>query len=677
MRLRARCIEQKSPGTILASPVLLANLLVVRARRTLTSTPARASSTWAKTPSAIQGSFRVISALAQVAPFVPFLVGLLVAVPALARVGGGEHYSSGHRDSSSSDDNSGILIDLVFLAIRYPALGIPLLLLFAGYVWYQRSQSGNGSTKKAFERMEEQARTAVSGADVSGWVAKLKEKDPAFDLLALFDKVKKLFTDVQQAWFRRELAQVRPFLSDASFQRLSTQAKLLQLQGVRDAIADLQLLDLQIIGLEQSQWFDTVHVRVKASLRDADVAATFTDAQAEAAAKKAPPEQFVEVWSFVRKPGALTKLGEDLYQGKCPNCGAPFNGGAANSCEACGAIVNSGNYDWVLAEITQGMEFVRNDSGVEGLAKIRQTDPALNTDVLEDRASLCFWRWIEAQSLANPALLAKLATPDFQARLAAEAQALKAQNRRKVFLECAVGAVQTRALQPGESVDLAHIEIRWSARQGIGPLNEKPPALPTLPQRWVFTLSRKAGVRSHAEAGMATSRCPQCNAPLSDSASTSCEFCGTALASGDRDWVLSEAVLWEAWRAHSPVAITRTALAGMGAQVVDRAERERLLYMMAALAMADGVIDPKERQLLRMCSDRWDVPWANVELAINAGPGLFDRLVAKQTPEAESFLKELVNLAMIDGKIDRKEKQMLEAAALHLGLSHRLPELLK
>ncbi len=614
--------------------------------------------------------------LAQAAAFVPFLVALLAAGEALARVGGGEHYDSGRRDSSSGDGDAGILLDLVFLAFRYPVLGVPLLLLFVGYVVYRQMQNGNGSTRKAIERMEEGQRTAVSGAVVSEWVAKLKEKDPTFDLLSLFDKTKRLFLDVQSSWFKRNLAQVRPFLSDASFQRLTTQSRLLQAQGIRDAIADVALLDLQIIGLEQSEWFNTVHIRMKAAMRDADVPTGFTDEQAEAAARKASLEPFVEVWSFVRKPGALTKIGEDLTQGKCPNCGAPFNGGAANSCEACGAIVNSGNYDWVLAEITQGMEFVRNDTGVEGLAKLRQTDPALNTEVLEDRASLCFWRWIEAQSFGTPGVLAKVATPDFQARLSADASALQAQSKRRVFLECAVGSVQTRAVQPGEQADLAHVEIRWSARQGIGPLEGKVPSLPTVPQRWVFTLSRKKGATTHAEQGMATNRCPNCNAPLSDNASTACDFCSAPLASGERDWVLSDAVLWEAWRAHGGPQ-TRYAQAGIGAEVVDRSERERLLYMMAAMAMADGVLDAKEKQLLRMCSERWDVPWANVELAINAGTGLFDRLVAKQTPEAESFLRELVSLAMIDGKIDRKERQMLEAAAVHLGLAHRLAELLK
>ncbi|MBS1148375.1 MAG: hypothetical protein H6Q89_73 [Myxococcaceae bacterium] len=612
--------------------------------------------------------------LAQVAPYVPLLVVLLGSLPALARVGSGEHYSSSNSDSSDGGDvDIGLLVDLVYLAIRYPAIGVPLLLLFVGYTVYARRQNGNGSTRKALDRMEEQQRTAVSAADVHGWVGKLKAKDPAFDLLAMFDKAKKLFLEVQGAWFRRDLTAARPFLSDASFQRLSTQLKLLHAQGIRDAIADAQIHDLQIIGLEQTEWFDTVHIRIKASARDTDVPAGFTDEQAVAAARKLQSEQFVEVWSFVRKPGVQTKLGEDLYQGKCPNCGAPFNGGAANSCESCGAIVNSGNYDWVLAEITQGMEFVRNDEGIEGLAKARQTDPALNTEMLEDRASLCFWRWIEAQSLADPTVLAKVATPELQARVRAELDALKAQQRRKVFLECAVGAVQTRAVQPIEGFEQAHVEIRWSARHGIGPIGEKPPSLPTVPQRWVFTLTRKAGAKTHAEAGMATHRCPQCSAPASDSASTACEFCGTELASGERDWVLSDAVLWEAWRS----ATSSRPRPGASAQVVDRSERERLLYMMAAMAIADGVVDDKERALLKMCSERWNVPWANVELALNAGPNLFGRLVAKQTPEAENFLRELVNLALVDGKIDRKEKQLLEAAAVHLGLSHQLPALIK
>ena len=67
---------------------------------------------------------------------------------------------------------------------------------------------------------------------------------------------------------------MRPFVSDAMFQRLTTQLKLLSAQGVRNAIADIQILDLQLLGVDHSDWFDTLNVRVKAQMRDVDVPAT-------------------------------------------------------------------------------------------------------------------------------------------------------------------------------------------------------------------------------------------------------------------------------------------------------------------------------------------------------------------------------------------------------------------
>lgn len=615
-------------------------------------------------------------------PWVPLLVLVLlfVGLPALARVGGGESFNSGRSgDDSGADGLIGCVLQLLIqLAIEHPCVGIPLIVAFVGGLfWYQRMQ-GSSSTRKALDQAEAERRTQVSAATATSWVDALKGKDPQFDLLRFFDRTKRLFLEVQEAWFRRNLEPVRRHLSDATFSRLVVQQKILEVQGVRDAIADAKVLDLQIIGLEQSDFFDTVHVRVKAALRDTDVPAAMGDDQARQAAMAKAPEQFIEVWSFVRKPGVQSK--GDAPQGACPNCGAPFAGGAANKCEYCGAIVNSGHYDWVLAEITQGSEFAGSQGAIEGVARARQTDPGLNTEVLEDRASLCFWKWVEAQVIGVPGLVAKVANADFAGFLQRDIDGIKAQGRRKFFLECAVGAVNTRAISQDDGFDVAHVEIRWSARMGVGPANQAPGKFPSVPQRWVFMLQRKSGATTPTANGMSTSRCPQCGAPLSDNGQPSCEFCGTMLATGERDWVIRNLASWEAWqvtaRTQAPAAATArpTRLAN---RVPDREERERLLYLMAAMAMSDGVLDQRERQLLKMCSDRWSIPWANVELALNAGPGLFEKLLQKGSPEAEAFLSQLVQMALVDGRIDCKERQLLEAAAEHLGLTERLPQLLK
>lgn len=607
-------------------------------------------------------------------PVVPLFV--LLAPPALARVGSGESFNSGRSDSDGGGDVGWIFEILIWLAIEHPCVGIPLLICAVAGYWYYHRQQGDSSTRKALDRAEAERRTSVSAGAVTNWVNALKAKDPSFDLIPFLDRTRHHFLALQDAWFKRNLEPLRRHLSDATFQRLSTQLRIMDVNGVRDAIADPQVLDLQIVGLEQTEFFDTVHIRVKASLRDDDAPSTFTDEQAQALAMKKAPEQFFEVWSFVRKPGVQTKAGDVSWQGNCPNCGAPFNGGAANKCEFCGAIVNSGNYDWVVAEITQASEYAPSHETADGVVKARQSDPGLATELVEDRASLCFWKWVESQVLGDASHLAKVASPEFRSGLAGDLDALKAGGKRKVFLECAVGAVNTRSFTSAGGYDLASVELRWSAKIGIGPIGAKPPQLPSQPQRWVLILQRKSGATTQTANGMATNHCPNCSAPLSDNGQTNCEFCGTALASGEKDWVIRDFGGWEWWLTHYGKSVQSRPVP-VAARVPDREERERLIYVMAAMAMADGVVDQRERQLLKMASDRWGVPWANVELALNAGPGLFEKLITKGSVEAESFMRELVQVALVDGKIDAKEKKMLSAAAGHLGLGNRLDEFLR
>lgn len=631
--------------------------------------------------------------LYRLARFAPWL-WLIVPLVSFARGGGGEHYSSNRSSSRSSGHGSGgggsgggdgdglgeMLLFVAEMTFRYPKVMCPLLVVFAvGWYFYQSSNDPTVTTRKALERREAETRTLVSARDVDGWVNALKLRDPDFELLALLDKVKALFLQLQDAWFKRDLTPLRPFLSDATYQRFNVQLKLMNAQGIRDALADIQVLDLQIIGLDQSAWFDTVHIRVKAQMRDTDVVASASDAEAIAAARRVPIEPFIEVWSFVRKPGARTKIGADLSQGKCPNCGAPFRGGATNSCEYCGAVVNSGNYDWTLSEITQGVEHIRGYAMVDGLKAAREADPALNLEILEDRASLIFWKWIDAQSSAESRRLAKLATEDFTAQLDEELATIARAGRRKVFLECAVGGVTTRQLHRRDGYDRVDIEIRWSARMGTLPAGTRPPHLPTAPQRWVFSLIRKEGAQTRVDTGMATDRCASCGAALTDSASPSCDYCGVLLSGGERDWVLAAARTYEAWNAAEDrhfAQVTSHAHARDAEVILDPGERERLLYMMASMAAADGSVDEREKRLLRLCAERWSVPWSQVEATLRADPGSFMRLPPKQSPEAETFLRTLVKMALVDGRIDRKERQMLESMALRLGLPDKLPELL-
>ncbi len=564
--------------------------------------------------------------------------------------------------------------------LSHPVFTLALLGV-AFVVWraYARNFGATASTQRAFEEADARGVSPPSAREVTGWVDVLRASDPVFDLVAFLDQAKSLFLRLQAAWAAGDLGPVRRDLSDATFQRFRVQLELLRSQAVRNVTADMAVLGLQPVGLERTSAFDTLHVRIQAQARDLDVPVALSLEEAMEWARRSPLEPFTEVWSFVRRPGTRSRKDGALPPGKCPNCGAPFDGGAAGNCTYCGAIVNSGAYDWVLAEITQGVEAGSAPIEVPGLDALRGADPALSLEVLEDRASLLFWGWIDAQSRGEPGRMAKLATADFLAEMSADMSALRGRERTRVFLQAAVGSVAVRGIESGAATTLTHVEIRWSARMGVVPVGASPGTLATLPQRWIFTLARKAGVKTDEARGMATARCGNCGAPLGDSVQPTCEHCGATLNDGAHDWVLSAAEPFEVWAARSRAQPTPQAAAPAAVgrdTVLDAAERQRLLYTMAAMAAADGGVDDRERRMLKLCAERWGVPYENVELALNADPALFERLVPPPGPGGESFLRSLVQMALVDGKVDRQERRMLEAAAARLGLTQRLPELL-
>jgi len=621
---------------------------------------------------------------------------LLLGGLAQARVGGGQHYSgSSHSSASHASSHpatgshsasgpsrpagvgyvyprsygspSSFSFD-PFLVIAFIILAILLLVLL------RRIFGASAATQRALQEHESVGQLEIAPAEREAWLAALQRRDPAFAVTSFLDRTKALFLATQEAWSNGELLPVRRFLSDATWLRLRLQMALLRAQGVRNVTADVAVAGVDLVGFEQNDWFDTLQVAVRATARDADVPVDWPEPKARAAAARAPAQSFTEVWSFVRKPGVKSKGASALAAHNCPNCGAPFDGGAASSCTYCKAVVNSGAYDWVLSKITQATEVAPNGSPIPGLEELRQRDPGLSLEVLEDRASLVFWRWVEAQSTGQPERLARLAQPGPVERMGADIQRLAERGTRRVFLECAVGRVRVSAFEPSaDGRSSVHVEIRWSARMGVGPMGRPPPPLPVLPQRWMFTLTRAADAKSRVDEGMSTDRCSQCGGALGDGLTVQCPWCEASLAGDLADWTLAEACPVEAW-----AGLQRSTPPGVDAHPSippDLEERERLLYVLAAMALADGQVDARERRLLQQCAQRWGLPPSHVEAALSAHPGSLDALLPNARA-GEPLLRALAELAGVDGRVDATERRMLESVAARLGLAQRLPALL-
>ena len=586
----------------------------------------------------------------------PAIAVLLLAADALARAGGGGNYVGGGGGGSGGGGEG--IGALIYLVIAYPEVGIPLVIVVAVIAIVKRVRNPARRSAKAIKRLEQ-----IGTPDTSGLGA-IKQRDPGFDQNAFIQKVTKVEVAVQDAWTRGDMLPVRTFLSDGLLRRFATHLSVMRHQGLRNAMADHQVLEAQIHAVESDQHFDTIHVAIRAAARDVEVDANLSYEQAMQLAAKAKREEWTEIWSFLRRPGAKTLASGGAVEGYCPNCGGPIEAGQTTSCEHCQALVNSGDYDWVLAEITQTIEWRPSSTGdVPGLAQLTARDPAFNRQAAEDRASYAFWRWVEARVLATAAPLAKSATPEFHARVAEMVKAGGAS-----MYKTAVGSVDLVACEPGAEGgrDRFHVKILWSTAAS----NKAAPS----PAANVFSLSRKAG--SVDDGSLSHARCPECHGPLSENDSPECEYCGANLSAGEKEWVLENVLRPEELRLQvQPQAV---GMPGAGGEIDVPAwatpdmgnPRERMLLMMrmAAVVVADGQITKEERKLLKAASKRWSVPLEAVEPILTGQ--VAPETVATMVPSNPgAFLSGLVAAALIDGKIDSKEEKLLLDVGRSMGMS--------
>jgi hypothetical protein len=452
------------------------------------------------------------------------------AGPSDARPGGGQSYrssssssssrssgsgsSSSYRSSSSSSsygshssssssggggDGAGVLIGVVF--------GLAVIFV----VIWGISKIGNSSTP-ARAAVEEDDQISREGLDA------LRKVDPSFNENAFAGRVRDLVARVNAAWVEGKMDPARRFISDGVYVRFATQLRLLKARGVRNAMADSKVLSAKLLGAEADPLWDTVHVKISAEARDKDVDAKLPTAEAVAAAKKAPLNGYQEVWSFVRRRGKTSESAGRAYEGKCPSCGAELPASEIVRCQYCKALTNSGEHDWVLAEITQPEEWSPGGTpDVDGIEALRARDPMISVQALEDRASVVFWKWIDARVTGERKRLDRFC----------RAEGVPHAPRANLS-QVAVGAAEcTHCDSPTDGYDRVYVDITWSAStDGAEPEN----------MTHTLTLARAESAKSLR--GLSSLDCPSCGGALAESDAITCQYCGNALGGGKDEWAL-------------------------------------------------------------------------------------------------------------------------------------------
>ena len=610
------------------------------------------------------------------------LAGPLLGVLAVAhgRAGGGEGFGGGgfgggDNGGGGGGGGGGIIIWWIveYLVLEHPVVGIPVLIV-AGILYYKTHISVAGFVR---DQRTNAGLTAVDENAEAQAVQALQQSDPAFDLQAFYGRVSTAFLKIQDAWCAQSLQTIRPFISDGTHERFGLQFTEQKLDALRDRMKNIAVQQIQMVQLIHDNVFDSATVCITASAVDQ----TLSTQTGAVVSGSGDAEVFTEYWTFLRRRGAKTPNGAGLIEGNCPNCGAAIELNAGSQCQACHALLRSGQYDWVLAEITQDSQWQPETSrDTPGVAELQTRDPNFTLAGLEDRVSVIFWRKVLADRLGKVDPLQNVADATFVQHYG-PLLATQANGVRAFWGDCAVGAVQTMGIIGGSPMDRALVEVRWSSRRYQTDASGKAQKTPQSNMaQHLMVLERKAGVKTDPEKGISSAHCPNCGAPIADDTSNACSFCGTVLNDGSNNWVLldmlpvygqaAQDLLLQLAQTNAMISDptqTRHQVAAM-LNVAPPAPSGLLAWMVKCV-VDNGNIDGNEARMLQHMADRRGVTDEQLHRMMDSARRGELQITEPKTPdEIHRWLGAMVAAAVAEGEITPTEQRLIATVGQKYGL---------
>jgi Tim44-like domain len=175
----------------------------------------------------------------------------------------------------------------------------------------------------------------------------LMTRDPQFTWPAFLARVGLVFGEFNAAWSNRDLARMRPFLSDNLFLSQTYWVDAYKAQRLRNVNERARITKIVPARVTSDKHFDAVTVRLYAIGLDYTV--SDVDGQVLGGSKQ-KERAYSEYWTFIR---GASRSGAPVTEKACPNCGGPLKINMAGHCDYCKVKVTTGEFDWVLSRIEQ------------------------------------------------------------------------------------------------------------------------------------------------------------------------------------------------------------------------------------------------------------------------------------------------------------------------------------
>lgn len=476
-----------------------------------------------------------------------FTIVLLAPDVADARVGGGQSYSggsSGRRSSGGSGggggggDGIGLLIWLVF---EHPMIGIPLLIVVAGVVMYNKHNEsawsvGAGTTSLSAVQTKRPSRSPRQ---------RLAEVDPGFSEPLLIDFFQRLYATSRTLVPKGALDSLQPWFSGSGLDSLQRGRRV---SAVHEVIFGATALTDVDVGSERTRVRISCEVNLVVDTVDGDRKQLLRH----------------ETWTLGRTTGVRSPGPDKMRALACPSCGDPSEPTTSGHCQSCGTIRTGGATHWEVEDVRVSVDRhlppaeVHLGGGVEpGTHRPTRFDP----DLAQEQRALVNrhpdFSWEDFHNTVEHTFLALQAAwseRDLERVRGLQSDALYQVHRfwmeryKEGGLEnrmADVAVLDSTVAKVTRDAWFESITVRIKARmrdwtveirsgRTVGGSETEPRVFT---EYWTFVRTIEA---AHKGVDHAPGECPSCGAPLDQvSQAGVCGYCGSKITGGDFDWVLS------------------------------------------------------------------------------------------------------------------------------------------
>ncbi len=266
---------------------------------------------------------------------------------ASADVGNHNSYDSGGSSSSGSDwdfsssSSGGSGGDLEITSI-------PVLLIIAAiYIW---TRSRAGKSRAANTSSTFPSSPSYSGVtDMTQSIeAQVRETDSDFSSQKFLTWAEEVFITLQNAWTKRDWKIIRPFESEALFNKHNSQLDEYLRNNTINVIERICINKSTLANYSQDGQYQYLTVYMETRMNDYII-----NADTRQVVKGDINREFFTNYNlkFMRSLGVKTTVNSGKSTTNCPNCGAPTQITSAGECEYCNSVITTGQHDWVLCDL--------------------------------------------------------------------------------------------------------------------------------------------------------------------------------------------------------------------------------------------------------------------------------------------------------------------------------------